>query len=335
MHNYHLKRPNGFTLIELLVVIAIISILAAILFPVFATAREKARQTSCLSNEKQLGEGFLQYTQDYDEQLPSVNPAGAQAGDGTAYTTGVSWASKIYTYVKSTGVYTCPDDPTTATALGYPVVAGGVTVSYLFNVDLVDTTNYNDSAVPHSGPYAQTAPASTVMLTECRGTPNVLVANPNENDPNSSPAFTAPVSGTLYSPSGSGLDILQSYESSSPIQNLTTYYDAGFMGAYDDATLAGFGPSGFPPYDWGGQNPAVNAGQVYFSIDGRHSKGANFLLADGHAKWLLPSTVSVGYNAVSPTDAQTMSDNVGVPAAAGTSGTLPNGKTPTATFSAI
>jgi len=61
---------RGFTLIELLVVIAIIAILAAILFPVFAKVREKARQTSCLSNEKQLGLAITQYVQDYDEKLP-------------------------------------------------------------------------------------------------------------------------------------------------------------------------------------------------------------------------------------------------------------------------
>ena len=61
---------RGFTLIELLVVIAIIAILAAILFPVFAQARNKARQTACLSNLKQLGTGFAMYTQDYDETMP-------------------------------------------------------------------------------------------------------------------------------------------------------------------------------------------------------------------------------------------------------------------------
>src|SRR3984893_11508515 len=70
------NKSNGFTLIELLVVIAIIAILAAILFPVFAKVREKARQSSCASNEKQLGLAFAQYTQDYDEKLPVLVTAG-------------------------------------------------------------------------------------------------------------------------------------------------------------------------------------------------------------------------------------------------------------------
>ena len=65
-------KKRGFTLIELLVVIAIIAILAAILFPVFAQAREKARQTSCLSNLRQLGTGMMMYVQDYDDTYPSV-----------------------------------------------------------------------------------------------------------------------------------------------------------------------------------------------------------------------------------------------------------------------
>jgi prepilin-type N-terminal cleavage/methylation domain-containing protein len=76
---------RGFTLIELLVVIAIIAILAAILFPVFARARENARRASCSSNMKQIGLGFLQYTQDYDERMPSV----ADGSNGNGATCGI------------------------------------------------------------------------------------------------------------------------------------------------------------------------------------------------------------------------------------------------------
>src|SRR5450631_2495789 len=98
---------KGFTLIELLVVIAIIAILAAILFPVFAKVREKARQTACLSNEKQLGLGFAQYVQDYDENFPpSTN-----SQYGSPLGLGYGWGNRINPYVKSTGVFNCPDAP--------------------------------------------------------------------------------------------------------------------------------------------------------------------------------------------------------------------------------
>jgi prepilin-type N-terminal cleavage/methylation domain-containing protein/prepilin-type processing-associated H-X9-DG protein len=103
---------SAFTLIELLVVIAIIAILAAILFPVFAQAREKARQASCISNLKQLTLGFMMYSQDYDEAFPtwdwSVNYNG---GTGTPNNNGTSlWCNAIFPYVKNAQVYSCPSD---------------------------------------------------------------------------------------------------------------------------------------------------------------------------------------------------------------------------------
>jgi prepilin-type N-terminal cleavage/methylation domain-containing protein len=96
------RRKTAFTLIELLVVIAIIAILAAILFPVFAQAREKARAISCISNLKQLGLGIMQYSQDYDERNPYVY--------GNNGTPDWSWCTIVYPYIKNIGVYSCPDD---------------------------------------------------------------------------------------------------------------------------------------------------------------------------------------------------------------------------------
>lgn len=106
---------NGFTLIELLVVIAIIAILAAILFPVFAQARESARQTSCLSNTKQVGLGILQYVQDYDEHFPlwaydTPPPANGTPDQpwGVWKNVRTGWEKQVQPYVKNIQIFHCP-----------------------------------------------------------------------------------------------------------------------------------------------------------------------------------------------------------------------------------
>ena len=98
------RARSAFTLIELLVVIAIIAILAAILFPVFARARENARRASCQSNLKQIGLGILQYTQDYDESLPHM------VGDSEPF---LGWVQIINPYIKSYQIFQCPSETTT------------------------------------------------------------------------------------------------------------------------------------------------------------------------------------------------------------------------------
>ena len=115
------KSPAAFTLIELLVVIAIIAILAAILFPVFARAREQARKTTCLSNLKQIGLGTLMYVQDYDEVFPWLMQDGRNNNDSTGLSQGMSAGppnlngirglfieAALQPYVKNYGVFACP-----------------------------------------------------------------------------------------------------------------------------------------------------------------------------------------------------------------------------------
>ena len=122
-------KRSAFTLIELLVVIAIIAILAAILFPVFASAREKVRQTTCASNEKQIGLALLQYVQDFDEIEPPIAWSNVALYSNVTRQT---WMDIVYPYVKSQGVFTCPDDTSPTSTYTY----GG-------NVPAATTTNKN------------------------------------------------------------------------------------------------------------------------------------------------------------------------------------------------
>jgi prepilin-type N-terminal cleavage/methylation domain-containing protein/prepilin-type processing-associated H-X9-DG protein len=148
MKSIKMKSVTGFTLIELLVVIAIIAILAAILFPVFAQAREKARAISCLSNSKQIGTAISMYNQDYDESGPTGVDDWAHA-DG--------WAGQVYPYVKNMAVFRCPDDDPQSV------------VSYAYNSDYIYPQGYVwDGAHPPVSVTlaALTAPATTVLLSE-------------------------------------------------------------------------------------------------------------------------------------------------------------------------
>ena len=123
-------RKNAFTLIELLVVIAIIAILAAILFPVFATAREKARQTTCASNMKQIGTAMMQYVQDYDETYPQQYWTTQWVPNNGSY-----WLSCMYPYIKSAGAFMCPDlqQLNWAYTLNYGSTPPGVSTCYVLN----------------------------------------------------------------------------------------------------------------------------------------------------------------------------------------------------------
>jgi len=112
-------RRRGFTLIELLVVIAIIAILAAILFPVFAQARAKARQAACMSNLKQLGLSFEMYAQDYDQFLPVWGYGDTGEPENGPAQGFYSWDTVILPYMKNQEILKCPDNPYDRDARGY------------------------------------------------------------------------------------------------------------------------------------------------------------------------------------------------------------------------
>ena len=163
-HGARLRRASAFTLVELLVVIAIIAILAAILFPVFARARENARRASCLSNLKQIGIGFMQYTQDYDENGPMTSMSGGMMSMG-AY----SWTTSTQPYIKSVQVFRCPSDSAARwSAPNLPPAAPPYTTSYVFNSwfapDKVDPTT--GAVNGYSNLARVQEPARSIILSE-------------------------------------------------------------------------------------------------------------------------------------------------------------------------
>ncbi|MCW3052296.1 MAG: prepilin-type N-terminal cleavage/methylation domain [Chthonomonadales bacterium] len=263
------RRPAaGFTLIELLVVIAIIAILAAILFPVFAQAREKARQASCLSNMKQIGLSLIMYVQDYDETFPNGRTSPTDSAAQLAAHYGQGWGGQVYPYVKSAAVYKCPDDSTTTVAAtgANPTLTP---VSYLFN--------YNIPAFA-SSIAAQSAPASTVLLAECSGA-QVNVVTPGEIPP--------AIASATFSPAGNGLGILTAIDAGT---HGTVLFETGATGGY---------------YLSGG-TPVVPNTTLFPAArpKGRHSEGAIYAMGDGHAKYLKPGQVSPGAPATASTSAQ-------------------------------
>jgi prepilin-type N-terminal cleavage/methylation domain-containing protein/prepilin-type processing-associated H-X9-DG protein len=250
-------RKIGFTLIEILVVIAIVCLLAAILFPVFARARENARRASCASNLHQIGLGVLQYVQDYDERMPCGilrTPTYASIGTG--------WAGQVLPYVKDVQVFRCPDERGFSTPEG----PGTKYYSYRYNVDFV-----SEYAGSEDLPDAL---SKVVRLSQIGQTPRTVLLYEMAGQ------WPFPLtSSETYSAAGNGLR-------TSPPFSLTLsrcwYLDSPKVVGQDDynrMTPDQHTPSGF-----------TNANGVM-----RHFDGANYLAVDGHVKWLRAEAVSFGF----------------------------------------
>ncbi len=272
-----LRTRSGFTLIELLVVIAIIAILAAILFPVFAQAREKARQTSCLSNTKQWGTAFMMYTTDYDDTFPMAYgwypgvgwmqgyfhnfPADWEASvtnpaEIAAYN--MMWANAVQPYMKNMGIATCPS----ARVFEQP----GYDYSQANQRKAPGLCSYTYNGLVHTYPMAgMNSPADVILLTEGRGAiqyRGIATANPQLTCPN-------PNAPCIYPPRTGG------------------------------ACVQG--------------NGGQDTGYVARATFGVHNQGMNFAYADGHVKWRRMGAQLAPANTSARVDTHTGYDASGVP----------------------
>jgi prepilin-type N-terminal cleavage/methylation domain-containing protein/prepilin-type processing-associated H-X9-DG protein len=245
------RRSHGFTLIELLVVIAIIALLAAILFPVFARARENARRASCQSNLKQMALGIEQYKQDYDSKFPMAStssPSGTPPGGipwgfynndgtygGTSSADAVPWNTVLQPYLKSTQILQCPS----MNLRGF--------INYFYNSNL-------GVGVGFQCQYSASNPPNPCVKSE-----SMLIA----------PAVTIMFGDGGRYTSGQVANCHSSTLSNCPKTNPTGSAAQPAVGAWTDKL-----PNAWP-----------SAAQVT-AMQTRHLGGINFAFADGHVKWL-------------------------------------------------
>jgi len=274
-------KRKGFTLIELLVVIAIIAILAAILFPVFAKVRDKARQASDMSNEKQLGLAIIQYVQDNSESYPMAAQYSASAF-GASFN---SWAVTTQPYIKSLGIFASPDDPQALQNMPFP---GGIAISYACNgiaVNIATGVNHLRGVMGFNNSWFGGGNCSVTDPSAC-GTDLTAQRDSNINKPDQTIMVTNCFSQNADNSIGLG------------INSSTFSLSSDFMGGAGNEPAPdnmGQGYAAGEEYPSGLENTATAGGQAYQGNVSSPFVGkttSNFLFVDGHVKSMVPLTTN-------------------------------------------
>jgi prepilin-type N-terminal cleavage/methylation domain-containing protein/prepilin-type processing-associated H-X9-DG protein len=287
-----MRRTKGFTLIELLVVIAIIGILAGMLFPVFASARESARRTTCLSNAKQLALALMMYCDDHDGTLPMAYYYQNQLPDGTGNSDKgyVHWSGVVQEYVKNDALFVCPTHATNGWA---PTCFTTPPIEPPYGQVALQTTkpSVDPNAMDIQVPRIAYIPNELLM-------PRKKYANIPQNvvklDRIDGPADTillaemTDVLNSLMDTSPTGGDALKTHRPTNAIMYEDySVFDGETYGKVDHGALYAL------DYDTAKEaieaaktETAVGHHHICYISDDRHLHGANYVMADGHARWM-------------------------------------------------